>query len=263
LALKIAFFSFTAAFLHSAWAGTAIQAQFQDFGHKGALTNLKISIESDKMRVDFRGSASHGSLIYDRDTSLLTVVDHLHQAIYQITPADQFGIKLLAGITAARIQGRLSAGQGKVPKDWKMARQDILAFFSVNPILKTKGVSMEGFPCDEYGTDSNTDYGREFWVTTPESAGMNAEDFHTYRSLLHLGLDLFGDALSQLGVDTTALQQDWLGEELPVAEVLQVRGKMACKFSIKNIRPQSFAPEAFNPPAGYGVKSLVESAIIK
>ena len=58
-----------------ALAGTAIKAHVQSFTPVNSWTNVEVSIDSDRMRLDFKGPTAHGSLIYDRDSSQLTVVD--------------------------------------------------------------------------------------------------------------------------------------------------------------------------------------------
>lgn len=242
-------------------AGTAIKVHVQSFTPVNSWTNVDVSIDSDRMRLDIKGPTAHGSLIYDRDSSQLTVVDHLRKVFFQFSSTEQLALKLLAGTTAAHIQGQLSTAQGNGAKDWETARRDIIALFNGQPTLKAKGVALGSFTCDEWVSGSHAKYGREVWVTSPMAAGMSDEDYHTYRSLLHLGLDLFGDALTQFGADTAAVQQDLLGEDLPVAAVLYVQGKMVCKYRVMSIRPQTFTAGAFDPPVHYQLKSLMDVVI--
>lgn len=241
-----------------AWAGTALKAQLLNPFNKSAWTNLELSIDNDKVRMDFRGPYSHGSLIYDRDTSLLTVVDHIHKIVYQVGSAELAGLKIMGNLAFARMKAQWANATGQAHRDFESAQRDIQALFNGTPVLKAKGVAKDGFTCDEYVTKLEGKSGREVWVTLPDAAGMGLEDFNTCRSLVHLALELFGSGLSEMGADTLSFQQQLDGQALPVDAVLYVRGRVAGTFKVKSISTKSFDPGTFDPPARYQFRGLMD-----
>jgi hypothetical protein len=196
-------------------------------------------------------------LIYDRDSSLLTVVDDLHKTILPLTQDSQTALKLLGTIASARLQnaGALQANGARI---LQLVRQNAKAFFNGVPALKGQGVQKEGFTCDDYLTDVEGKKTREVWMTTPEQAGMNAEDYNTLRSLAHLALGLCEDELTDWGADTTDFKQGFNVPQMPVREVLYLKGRPSCLFQIRGIQPQDFGPETFAAPAGYKISSLLD-----
>jgi hypothetical protein len=241
-----------------AWAGTTLKARLQSFAYPQAWADLNVSIDQNKMRVDFKGPWSNGSLIYDRDTSLLVVVDGLHQAVFSIPLVEQTTLKLLGTVAVGLAEGKLGKGDGTVRPFYRIITENVGALFNGTPRLKAKGVPMAGLTCDEYVTNWEGHKAREVWVTAPEKAGMSLEDFDTFRGLAHLALDLFGDGLAQLGADPAAYPALFLKSELPALSILYARGKPSSRFEIVSLRPQSFAPGSFDPPAEYPTMGLLD-----
>src|ERR1039457_4614287 len=83
------------AWVAPAWAGTDVKARLESYSQKEAWVNVEAFITDERLRLDFKGPWSHGSLIYDRESSLLTVVDHLHKTVLALTQENQTALKLI------------------------------------------------------------------------------------------------------------------------------------------------------------------------
>ncbi len=240
-----------------AWAGTEVKAHLESYSHKEAWVDVEASVGDGHLGLNFRGPWSHGALIYDRDSSQLTVVDDLHKTVLPLTQDNQTALKLIADIASARLEGK-GALPANGARALQMVRDNARAFFNGVPVLRGKGIRKDGFTCDDFSTDLEGKRAREVWVTTPEEAGMNGEDYNTLRSLAHLAVGLCEDELSQWGADTAAFKQGFNLPQMPVREILYVKGKPSCLFQILEIRSRDFGAETFSPPAGYQTLSLLD-----
>jgi hypothetical protein len=240
------------------WAGIGLKARLESYTYQDAWVEVEAAIGDGQLRLDFRGPWSHGSLIYDRENSLVTVVDDLHKTILPLTQDNQTALKLIGVVAADRLQKEITGSRESAQKAYEMAEENARAFFNGAPVLKNQGVQKEGFACDEYRTDLDGKRAREVWVTTPEKVGMSEEDYSTLRSLVHLIVDLCGGELAQWGVDTTQFQAGLLQPQLPVLAVLYAKGKPSSRFQILRVRTRDFSPRTFDPPAGYQTLSLFD-----
>lgn len=239
------------------WAGTDVKARLESATDKDAWVNVEASISDGHLRLDFRGPWSHGSLLYDRDTGLLTVVDDIHKTVLPLAQDTQAALKLIAEIATAKLandDGGLKGGA----KAFQMVRENARAFFNGTPRLRDKGILKMGFTCDDYRTDWQGKRAREVWVADPGQAGMAGEDYNTLRALAHQALGLCGDKLAQWGVDTEGFKQNFLRPQLPVEEVLYLREKPSSRFEILSVKPRDFGPQTFTPPADYQALSLLD-----
>ena len=239
-------------------AGTSVKAILESLTRKTAWVNLTASIDNGRMRLDFEGPTAHGALIYDRESSLLTLVDHLHKTTLSLSPENQAAVKLLLAVFSGRLSGQIEGQDAAVDQAYELAKENAQAFFNGDPKLEKKGVSRAGFTCDEYVTDLLGAKAREVWVTTPSKAGISTEDYNTFRSLVHLMLDLGAPVLAQLGVDADGFEQNLSDPQWPVAEVLYAKAKASVSFKIVDLRPQSFIDGIFSPPQRYRILSLMD-----
>lgn len=248
-----------------AWAGTEIKAHLEGTSDAKAWVNAEVFIADGHLRLDFKGPLSHGSLIYDRETATVTVVDRIHKDVFSLTPSDQAAAKLLLAINAGQLKSQSSSADANSRRAYAIAAKNAQAIFNGVPRLKAQGEQVGGFSCDDYvtdrpGQDPAGDAGklREVWVTTPEAAGMNGEDYNTFRGLVHLVLDLSSDELQALGADISGFQQDLSDSNLPLQAVLYAKGRPSARFKILGIK--SFEPDAgaFDPPADYAVLGLMD-----
>ena len=256
---------FLAVFTLRAQAGTLLKVHLQSDMDAKAWVNAEFFIEDGHLRLDFEGPWSHGSLIYDRETAIVTVVDHLHKSVLTLTPSDQTAVKLFLAINASQLRSQSSGSDEKARRAYAIAAKNAQAFFNGTPRLKAKGERVEGFTCDEYvtdrpGGDPDGPAGkmREVWVTTPEAAGMNTEDYNTLRSLAHLALDLSSDELEALGAELTGFQQALSDSNLPLQAVLYTKGKPSARFKVLSLKPASPKGDSFTPPAGYTILGLMD-----
>lgn len=242
----------------TAFAGTALNARLQSYSSPKAWVDVITSIDHDKLRMDFKGPSSNGSLIYDRETSQLTLVDHFRKTVLALTSDNQAAIKLLLNIFSGRLKDQADGADAATRRSFYLARDNARAFFNGLPRLKEKSTRVAGFLCDEYDTLLKGKKAREVWVTSPSVAGMDAEDYNTLRSLAHLTVDLCGTLLAQWGADTGPFLQDLMGTELPIQEVIYSKDKPSSLIKVLGIHSQTFTDAAFNPPADYQVLSLLD-----
>src|ERR1039458_5127664 len=95
--MKITLFLFLlAACAPPLWAGTDVKAHLESTTDKKAWVDVEASIGDGHLRLNFKGPWSHGSLLYDQETSLLTVVDDFHKTILPLSQNNQAALKLVA-----------------------------------------------------------------------------------------------------------------------------------------------------------------------
>ena len=239
-------------------SGTSVKAYLESTAYKDSWVNVDAIIDGGRMRLDFSGPLSKSSLLYDRDSSLLTLVDHLHKTILALTADNQATIQLFLTLAAVQMNKQSSTWNPATQKAYELTAQNTRAFFNGVPKLVDKGVKVGGLACDKYVTELEGGEKREVWVTTPEKAGLSPEDYNTFRSLAHLAVEMGGSLLTQMGADMTAFGQNFYGSEVPVAEVLHASGKGSSQFKVLKIHSQSYGAEAFNLPTGYQNLTLLD-----
>jgi len=231
--------------------GTALKALLESNSYKDSWVSVGASIDGSRLRLDFEGPWSKGALLYDRDSSLVTLVDHLHKTILALTPDNQATLQLFVTLAATQLKKQEASWNPASLKAFELAQHNSQVFFNGTPRLAEKGVKMEGVPCDKYVTDLETGEKREVWITSPEKAGFSAEDYNTLRSLAHLTLTMGNGLFTQMGADTTTFSQNFYEPQFPMAAVLHSRGKASSQFKVLKIQSQSFGVTAFDLPTGY------------
>jgi hypothetical protein len=255
---KILLLFFICAWAPPLLAGTDVKARLEGYSYKEAWAQIEASIGEGRLRLDFQGPWTHGSLIYDRESSQLTLIDHLHRTILPLSQDSQSTLKFLGAIAAGRLQREMSGSDPAAQRAYRLVEENAQALFNGTPDLTGRAIGKEGFTCDEYRTDLDGKRAREVWVTAPEKAGMSGEDYDTLRSLAHLVVDLCGTELAQLGADPSAFQQGLAQPQVPVLAVLYAKGRPSGEFKILQIHSRDFAPGTFDPPAGYQALSLLD-----
>jgi hypothetical protein len=240
-----------------AGAGTEVKARLESYSYKEAWVAVDALVTDERLRLDFQGPWSHGSLIYDRESSQLTVVDDLHQTVLPLSQENQAALKLVGAIASGKLQGE-TAGSAQGAKAYQIFRENARAFFNGIPALKGKGIRKDDFICDDYWTDLEGKKAREVWVATPEQTGMSGGDYNTLRSLVHLVLDFCEGPLTQLGADTALFREGFSNPQVPVREVLYANGKPSVRFQVLGIHSRAFDARTFEPPAGYWTLSLLD-----
>ncbi len=240
------------------WAGTELKAYVECYADKQAWVNLRVSISDDHLKIHFNGPWCLGALVYDRETSEITVMDDIKKTVFTLTHDNQAALKFMANLASGKLIAGIAGSTPSAKKTYAMVTENARSFFNGVPVLKEKGDSKGNFTCDLYETDIDGVKAREVWVTSPEDAGIGGEDLDTFRSLVHLMVDLCGDELSQLGADTTTFQQVLSSSALPVYANLYAKGKRSCNFQMLGVRTRTFDPNDFVPPANYRVLTLLD-----
>jgi hypothetical protein len=184
-------------------------------------------------------------------------VDDFHKTFLLLSHDNQTALKLIATMASAKFEGQAD-GSKSGAMALQMVRENAQAFFNGIPALRGKGAVKNGFTCDDYLTDLSGKRAREVWVADPAAAGMAEEDYNTLRALTHLVLELCGDELAKWGADTDGFRQGFNSPQLPVREVLYLKGKPSSLFQILSVSPQDFGGETFAPPDGYRMLSLLD-----
>jgi len=239
-----------------ATAGTSVKAYLESLSRKNAWVKVEASIDQGRMRLDFEGPTANGELLYERDSSLLTLVDHLHKTILPLSAENQEAIKLLLTLFSGKLKDQASDPSAR--QVYQLATENAQAFFNGAPRLEKKDVTESGFTCDEYVTDLAGTKAREVWVTTPDKAGMNLEDYNTFRSLAHLAVEVGSPLLAQLGADMEGFQQNLADPQWPVFETLYYKGKASARYKVLSLHAQSFNDGVFQPPQRYQVLGLMD-----
>jgi hypothetical protein len=246
-------------FSASLQAGTEVKAFLQSSTGQSDWVNVHASIQQGQMRLDWKGPWSKGSLLYDRETSQVSLVDPLHRSVFLLPSADQTTLKLVLALFAGQLKKKADGADAETRRNLALFAKNAQSFFNGVPQLEKKDGSVGSFSCDTYVTnDAKGGKMREVWVTSSEATGMDAEDYNTFRSLAHLSLDLSDPLLSQWGADTGTFEQNFSVSDFPIQEVLYVKGRTSAKFKVLSVRSRGFGPETFQLPNGCKTLGLLD-----
>jgi hypothetical protein len=249
---------FLTGFAAPALAGTALKADLLSLSHEDAWVDLNASISGNKVRLDFKGPWANGSLIYDKKSSLLTVVDHLYKEVINLGSGSQTGIKIFLSLFSGQMKKQVSSSDNAAKRAFELAQENAKALINGTPALVKKGVRKNNFTCDEYATELEGKKAREIWIAAPEKAGMNAEDFDTLVAMVRLAAELGSPVLEEFGADKKALLKNLSEPQLPMAARLYTNGKNSTRFKISSIKTKTFAEGVFTAPADYKTLGLLD-----
>jgi hypothetical protein len=240
-------------------AGTQVKAFLQSLSGQADWVNAQVSIQQGQMRVDWKGPRTKGALLYDRETSQVSLVDPFHKSVFVLPATDQTTLKVVLALFAGQLRKQADGADPSTRSTLELMAKNARAFFNGTPQLEKKGDPAGGFPCDTYLTRDPKGFRmREVWVTPAQGTGMGDEDYNTFRSLAHLSMDLTGSLLGQWGADTESFEQNFSGSDLPVQEVVYVKARPSLKFKILGVQARDFGPETFQLPGGYKTLGLLD-----
>lgn len=250
---------FLLGFAPSLHAGTEVKAFLQSYSGQADWVNVQASTQENKLRVDWKGPRSKGSLLYDRDTSQISLVDPIHHSLFLLPAGDQTTLKLVLALFAGQLKKKEDSMDAVTQHNLELVAKNARAFFNGVPRLEKKDTPVGNFSTDVYLT-RYTQGGRmrEVSVTPFQGTNMLEEDYNTFRSLAHLCLDLSGPLLSQWGVDTGVFEQNFSGSDLPIQETLYVKGRVSMRFKVLGIQARDFEPGIFQPPDEYKPLGLLD-----
>ncbi len=245
-----------AAFLQ---AGTEVKAVLRSLSGPSDWVDTKVQIDQGQVRLTWKGPRTKGSLLYDRETSQISLMDPFHKSIFMLPAADQTTLKVVLALFAGQLKQKADSTDAETRHNLDLAAKNAVSFFNGVPELEKKDGPVGSFSGDTYVThDATGGKMREVWVTSPQGAGMDPEDYNTFRSLAHLAVDLSSPLLAQWGADTGAFEQNFSGTDLPVSEVLYVKGKPSMKLTVLSIQGKDFGAEKFQLPGGYKMLGLLD-----
>ena len=240
-------------------AGTEIKAFLQSYSGGQNWVNLRLSIQQDQLRLDWKGPLSKGSLLYDRDSSQIALVDPLHHSLFLLPAADQTTLKLALALFAGQLKKKSDGADATTRRDLELAAKNARSFFNGTPQMEKQGETVGGFSCDAYLTrDDQGGKMRETWVAPSEKTGMAPEDYNTFRSLAHLVLELCDPLLAQWGADTVTFKGNLTGSDFPVQELLYAKGRLSAKYKTLGVQAKDFDPGVFQLPNGYKNLGLLD-----
>ncbi len=240
------------------WAGSEVKARLESISSPNAWVDVDALVSDGHVRLSVSGPMAHGSLIYDRQTSLMTLVDDLHQVVLPVGSATQTALKMMGFMASGGLTDAMRGGPPSVQLAYKLMEENAQALLNGFPALSQKDVRRDGFICDLYETPGEGGKNREVWLTPRESTGVTGDDYETLWSLTRLVVDLFGHELKQMGADTAPFLNGYSNLQFPVHAVLYVQGKKSSRFKITAIHQRSLGPETFDPPAAYQTLGLLE-----
>lgn len=239
-------------------AGTEVKAFLQGYSGRENWVNVRLSVQQDQLRLDWKGPLSKGSLFYDRDSSQIALVDSLHHSLFLLPASDQATLKLALALLAGQ-QQKQAGGDAATRSNLEWAAKNTRSFFNGTPQLQKEGLSVGRFSCDAYLTsDGQGEKMRETWLTPPEKAGMPPEDYNTFRSLAHLILDIFDPLLTQWGADTVTFKENLAGSDFPIQELIYVKGRLSAKYKTLGVQAKDFDTGLFQVPTGYKSLGLLD-----
>jgi hypothetical protein len=239
-------------------ADTVVKARLESTSYKDAWVEVETLIGNGRVRLNFKGPWSHGALMYDRDTSQVTLVDHIHKTVLTLTQENLSALQLVGAIATIKLKSSMEGADPAARSAYFLIEQNAQAFFNGEAVLDKKDASIDGLDCDAYRTDLQGKKTREVWVADPQKAGIAAEDFESFKSLAHLAVSLTSDEWTQLGADPTNFQQSLATAGFPLQALLYVKGRPTGRFKVENISSKPLAPGVFDTPATYQSLSLMD-----
>jgi hypothetical protein len=240
------------------WAGSEMKVQLESTSHKYAWVNVDVLIEGGQLRLNFQGPWSRGSLIYDKTTSGMIIVDDINKIVLPINSTTQTAFKMMGRVASGGIKGQMEGALPSVKMAYHLVEVNAQALFNGDSVLKRKNFPMDGFKCDLYETDSEGKKNREVWMTPLKATGMNSDDYQTLWSLVEQVVDLLGSELKQLGADTGPFLGSYSNLQIPIHAGLFVNNKLSCRFKVIKIQSRTMDSGTFDPPADYQTLSLLE-----
>jgi len=235
-----------------------VQARLESTAYKYAWVNLDMLVEGDHLKVNVSGPWSRGSLIYDRKTSEIILVDDLNKIVLPVGESTQTGIEMMGYMVSAKLKDEAQGALPSVRLAYDMVEQNARALFNGTSVIQHKKVRMDGYLCDLYEAEAGNGQKRQVWLAPLEATGINRDDFDTLWSLAQRLLDVFGYELTQLGADTAPFLQERSDSTFPIHAALYSDGKISSRFKIIKISHPTLTSDMFNPPMGYQALSLLD-----
>jgi hypothetical protein len=239
------------------WAGTELLVRLESTSDVHSWANLDVFVEKGCVRVNVSGPWSRGALIYDKKSSLITLVDDLNKIIVPVSQTDQTVLKMTSYLVAGKLRGQMEGANDAVKLAYQLVKDNAQALCNGDAALTQKGVRMDGFLCDLYEAQTGGVKNRQVWMTSLKATGMASEDYDTIWSLTRLVVDLFGEELSQVGADTTAFLRSYSNLQFPVHMALYVGGKISSRFKLIKIQRRVLTASNFDLPKGYQTLTLL------
>jgi hypothetical protein len=239
------------------WAGSEVKARLESTANLNAWVEIDVLIDQGKARLNFQGPFSRGSLIYDKNTEDIVIVDDLNRMVIPIGSAAQSTFKMAGYMASSSLKHQAENGIPSVRMAYRLAEDNAQALFNGEGMLKQKNIHMDGFLCDQYQTVVKGEKVRDVWMTPLTSTGISSDDYRTLWNLTEKAIDLLAPELKQMGVDPDLFLRSYSNLQFPVHAGLFVKGKLSCRYKTQEVHSRTVDTDAFLPPAGYRTMSLM------
>jgi hypothetical protein len=214
--------------------------------------------QGDKLRVDIKVPPWRASVLYDRSTQILTVLDHVAHTYDEIGSGKRMMLRNALGLGLRVNDMRLSNGGPE--QDVKLRDHLASAIKTVfnTTFHKTASNRMVGpWTADLYqGMNGKVELDA---ATMPQAKAMpNTEDWATWKDFLHVAFDTGKGGLVYYGADDSKLSV-WPGfQGFPLGISWHEGSKVVYRFQVVSLVSKPLKADLFAPPADYKEQNVMD-----
>ncbi len=266
----------------NAMAGTFIKSITQDYTNKDIWFYSNLAIQQGKMRVDVQGpdfltamlankkekplkpEMTTWTVLFDQTTSQLDLVLPAQKAIYELTGTDFAQIKNYLAPFVLEMNQALKDPRKMKKKDraeYEKFKVELSKLLDYAPGPDASGVTVNGYVCEQYNFREKKMRMMDYWCLPASANPMSPEDFETWKALLNLFIDTFGDFLTAIGVDPEKLKKHPYLNKVPICSITYGdNGKPKECNRLLALKSVDFPPNTFFIPTSYQKTDVLDIA---
>ncbi|GEM_PF-2071208 len=239
------------------FAGTQVTATFKSPGLKPNGPNIQLSLQGTRLRLDLKAFPVDGTLLYDRSTGLLTVVDHYAKSYEEFGAAKRYFMGKTLQVGLGVYESRLDKAPQQQRDAWAKLRNTVRAVFAADFQGPTGSVRLAGKTGARYESNTNAGQSLSLTVARPEDLALGQGEWETWKSFCGLLRDSLGGGLTFFGADPDKLVS-WPGVPgFPLGADWTDGSQQPFDVRIETVKTKSLSDGTFAPPVGYQATSLM------
>lgn len=242
-----------------AYSGTRAACRFTGPGdNPNAAPGVVLSIQGNQARLDIQVYPWNASLLYDRSSGVLTVLDHVMHTYDEYGSAKRMMVRGALGMALRVNDMRLKNGGN--PADVKLRDQlaaSIQTVFGGTFHKTASGRKVGNWTADLY-EEKNGAVLLSAGALASSKAMSSGEDWETWKSFLQVLLETGRGGLVYFGADEDHLEA-WPGfQGFPVSLSWREGGKVVYRFQVVTLENKTLDAKLFAPPAEYKPQSMLD-----
>ncbi|MDD5529106.1 MAG: DUF4412 domain-containing protein [bacterium] len=212
------------------------------------VTDVKMYLDKDCMRVDTKAGGEEQSFIFRKDKETFWVINYKEKSFREITKKDLQEIK-------AKIEEAVKMMENLPPEQKEMIEKMMKGQMSGNtPKIVYKKISsgekVNQWVCNKYEGYLDNKKEEEIWTTDWEKLGLSINDFKVMQSIG----EFMGEFSKGLGssfykVGTEENKQNYIG--IPIKTINYSDNEITYTTELKEIQRQNLTSSLFDVPSGF------------